>query len=199
MLNWEDYFANNTEVLRNKFNISNLNELYKKERQIVLERLSILILYGINGNFDANHLKAIHWYLFSPIYDFAGQYRQVDVFKEHSSFLGYECIKSELEKVLIEAKEKEVNENNLFEVAKFLGDFYYNLIYIHPFREGNGRSIREYLREFVEYKFPNLSINYDKVDKRNFLLGVTERDTYPLLIAFEIYNALERKDKILKK
>ena len=92
MLNWEDYFAGNTEVLRNKFNIYNFDELYKKERQIVLERLSTLILYGMNGNFDANHLKAIHWYLFSPIYDFAGRYREVNVFKGYSSFLGYECI-----------------------------------------------------------------------------------------------------------
>ena len=198
-MKWEDYLASNSDVLRNKFNISNLDELYKIEKEIVLERLSTLILYGLNGEFDADHLKAIHWYLFSPIYDFAGEYRQVNVFKEHSSFLGYECIKSELDKVLIEAKEKEINDNNLFEVARFLGDFYYNLIYIHPFREGNGRSIREYLREFVEYKFPNILINYNKVDKRNFLLGVTERDTYPLLLAYEFYNALERKDKILKK
>ena len=28
-------------------------------------------------------------------------------------------------------------------------------------------------------------------DKRNFLLGITEKDTYPLLLAYEIYNALE--------
>ena len=198
-MKWEDYLIDNSDVLRNKFNISDLNELYKKEKEIVIERLSVLNLYGINGEFDANHLKAIHWYLFSPIYDFAGKYREVNIFKEHSSFLGYECIKAELEKVLLEAKEKEINENSLFDIAKFLGDFYYNLIHIHPFREGNGRSIREYLREFVEYKFPNLSINYDKIDKKNFLLGITERDNYPLLLAFEIYNALEKNNKILKR
>ena len=198
-MKWEDYLASNSDILRNKFNISNLDELYKIEKEIVLERLSVLNLYGINGEFDCNHLKAIHWYLFSPIYDFAGKYREINIFKEHSSFLGYECIETELEKVMLEAKEKEVNENNLFDVAKFLGDLYYNLIYIHPFREGNGRSIREYLREFIEYKFTDLSINYDKIDKKNFLLGITERDTYPLLLAFEIYNALEKNNKKVKR
>ena len=196
MMNWEDYFKSNTEVLRNKFDITNQDELYEKEKKIVLERLSILILYGMNGNFDANHLKAIHWYLFSPVYDFAGRYREVNVFKEHSSFLGYECIPGELNKVLKDAKDKKINQDNLFDVAKFLGQLYYDLIYIHPFREGNGRSIREYLREFTEYKFPGLSLNYDKVDKKNFLLGITERDTYPLLLAYEIFNALEHKNKV---
>ena len=198
MKKWEDYLIPGTEVLKNKYNISDMDGLYKLEKQIVLERLSVLILYGINGEFDVKHLKAIHWYLFSPIYDFAGEFREVNIFKEHSSFLEYESIPKKLETVLLEAKEKEINSNNLFEVAKFLGELYYSLIKIHPFREGNGRSIREYLREFTEYKFPNLSLNYDKINKQNFLLGITERDTYPLLLAYEIYNALESQEKLVR-
>lgn len=92
--------------------------------------------------------------------------------------------------MLLNAKNIEVNTNNQFEIAKFLGDFYYNLILIHPFREGNGRSIREFLREFVIYKFKDYELDYSKIDGNNFLLGITEHDTYPLLLAFEINNAL---------
>ena len=194
-MKWEDYLIEGTDVLKNKLNIKDGNELYKKEKEFVLERLSALYLYGMIGEFNSNHLKAIHWYLFSPLYYFAGEYRQVDLFKEHSSFLNYQEIENELNKVLNEANNKEINDNNLFDIAKFIGDLYYNLIRILPFREGNGRSIREFIRQFTSYKFPNLSLNYNKIDKKNFLLGVTEHDTYPLLLAYEIYNALE-KDKV---
>ena len=44
---------------------------------------------------------------------------------------------------------KEVNENNKFEVARYISDLYISLINIHPFREGNGRTIREFIREFT--------------------------------------------------
>ena len=193
-MKWEDYLIEGTDVLKNKLNIKDGNELYKQEKEIVLERLSALYLYGMIGKYDSNHLKAIHWYLFSPIYEFAGDIRQVNLFKEHSSFLDYQEIENELNRVLDDANSKEIN-NNLFDIAKFIGDLYYNLIRIHPFREGNGRSIREFIRQFTSYKFPNLSLNYNKIDKKNFLLGITEHDTYPLLLAYEIYNALE-KDKV---
>ena len=194
-MKWEDYLIEGTDVLKNKLNIKDGNELYKQEKEIVLERLSALYLYEMIGKYDSNHLKAIHWYLFSPIYEFAGEYRKVNLFKEHSSFLDYQEIENELNRVLDDANSKEINDNNLFDIAKFIGDLYYNLIRIHPFREGNGRSIREFIRQFTSYKFPNLSLNYNKIDKKNFLLGITEHDTYPLLLAYEIYNALE-KDKV---
>ena len=76
-----------------------------------------------------------------------------------------------------------------------MGEFYRELIYIHPFREGNGRSIREFLREFAEYKF-NYQLDYSKIDKKNFLLGITDKNNYPLLLAYEIYNAMEEKEKV---
>ena len=87
---------------------------------------------------------------------------------------------------------------NKFEIARFLGDFYYNLILIHPFREGNGRTIREFLREFVMYKFPDYKLEYSRINSQNFLLGITERETYPLLLAYEINNALVKINVNLK-
>ena len=34
------------------------------------------------------------------------------------------------------------------------------------------------------------------MDKKNFLLGITEKNNYPLLLAYEIYNAMEEKEKV---
>lgn len=189
--NWEDYIYENG-VLKNKLGITNRDELHKIEEKITVEKLSLLYINPLIGNFDSNHLKAIHKYLFSDIYDFAGEYRKVDIFKKYTKFEDFNMIDEKLNNLLYYAKTHEVNQNNQFEIAKFLGDFYYNLILIHPFREGNGRAIREFLREFVLCKFIGYELEYSKINKENFLLGITERDTYPLLLAYEINNALEK-------
>lgn len=189
MKQWEDYVLDNG-VLKNKLHITNQDELYEVEKRIVTEKLSLLILNPYIGKFDSNHLKEIHRYLFKDIYDFAGEFREVNIYKKESAFLDYNLIEEKLNELLKNAKELEINDNNKFTIARFLGDFYYQLILIHPFREGNGRTIREFLREFTNYKFNNYELEYSRINKENFLLGVTERDTYPLLLAYEINNAL---------
>ena len=193
MKNWEDYTYENG-VLKNKFDIEDISELYKKEEAIVAEKLALLILYPISRRFDTNHLKAIHRFLFSDLYQFAGEFREVDIYKEETKFLNYELIEEELDKLLNYVKLVPINSNNSFDISRFLGDFYHKLIMIHPFREGNGRTIREFLREFVKYKFPDYELDYSKVNKDNFLLGITEHDRYPLLLAYEINNALTKVD-----
>ena len=85
---------------------------------------------------------------------------------------------------------EKIIEKEIIDKLVVLGDLYYELIMIHPFREGNGRTIREFLREFVKYKITGYELLYSKINKDNFLLGITERDTYPLLLAYEINNAL---------
>ena len=194
MLKFEDYFIPGTKVLKNKLGITDLDELIKMESKISLERLTNLCASDYEFIPSADYLCSIHKYLFESIYEFAGVYREVEIFKE-TGFLKPELIKEELPKVSKKYNDLEVNTSNKFEIARILGEFYRELIYIHPFREGNGRSIREFLREFAEYKF-NYQIDYSKIDKKNFLLGITSRELYPLLIAYEIYNAMEEKEKV---
>ena len=195
MKSWEDYLIPGTNILKNKLGIINQEELTKKEAEIVIEKLTALIYAGgMNGNFDAKHLCAIHHFLFSDLYDFAGIYREVQIYKI-TSFLSPEKIPLELDKLLEFAKQKEVNTNSLYEIASFLANFYYELIRIHPFREGNGRTIREFLREFTSYKFPDYQLDLSKIDKKNFLIGVVDHDTYPSLLIYEIYNALTKVSK----
>ena len=159
-----------------------------------LERLTNLCASDYEFIPSADYLCCIHKYLFESIYEFAGVYREVEIFKE-TEFLKPELIKEELTKVIKKYNDLEVNASNKFEIARILGEFYRELIYIHPFREGNGRSIREFLREFAEYKF-NYQLDYSKIDKKNFLLGITDKNNYPLLLAYEIYNAIEQKEKV---
>jgi len=189
-MEWNDYVYENG-VLKNKFDIRDEKLLLQKESEIVLTKLSALILTGLEGNFDINHLKRIHKYLFGEIYDFAGEFRQVEIYKPKSDivFSKYVNIEEELSKIMEEANRLKNLKVN-FETAMFLGNFYYKLIMIHPFREGNGRTIREFLREFVSSKIPGYELDYSKVNKQNFLLGITDYETYPNLLAYEIYNSL---------
>lgn len=190
MMKWEDYLIEGTDILKNKFEITDQDKLSEIENIHVVSKLSNLYDKEITGNYDSKHLCALHRYLFSDIYDFAGKYREVMIYKKYSGFLEPELISSRLDSVMKDAKNKIISTESKYMISKFLGDYYYDLIMIHPFREGNGRCIREFLREFVMYKFPDYMLDFTKIDKQNFYLGVVERKDYPELLTYEIYNGL---------
>lgn len=190
MMKWEDYLIEGTDILKNKFEITDQDKLSEIENIHVVSKLSNLYDKEITGNYDSKHLCALHRYLFSDIYDFAGKYREVMIYKKYSGFLEPELISSRLDSVMKDAKNKIISTESKYMISKFLGDYYYDLIMIHPFREGNGRCIREFLREFVMYKFSDYMLDFTKIDKQNFYLGVVERKDYPELLTYEIYNGL---------
>lgn len=200
---WEDYFIENTEVFKNKLGITNEKELDDYEKKMVVSKLSYLYIYPINGNFDAEHLCEIHKFLFGDLYEFAGEYRTVDVCKidalKKTVFLPYQEIESELTKLFQEMNSKEFELEEKFEIAKYIGDYYYRLIEIHPFREGNGRTTREFIRELVMHKFPKYELDYTKIDKNNFFIGVVNHELYPTLLAYEIYNGLIERENVREK
>ena len=68
---WEDYFIDGTDVLKNKLGITEKEELKEKETEITLRKLVELYERPIEGNFDKEHYCNLHKYLFGDIYDFA--------------------------------------------------------------------------------------------------------------------------------
>ena len=105
---WDNYFIENTEVLKNNFNITNKEDLETKEKEISLKKLTYLELFPIEGMFDINHLKAIHMFLFSEIYPFAGKFRTCSLAKK-TQFYDPEIIEDELIKTL-DKLNKEIEE-----------------------------------------------------------------------------------------
>lgn len=164
---WESYFYPGTNVLKNKLNIKDYDELKKKEAEISFEKLVELYDKPIKGNFNKEHLKAIHKYIFEDVYDWAGEYRYVDMVKE-TGFTQCSFIDQYLTKEL-ELMQKEATQvHDINRLAIFLASYYVNLIAIHPFREGNGRSIREFLREFVIEISKNFKSGPLELDWTNF-------------------------------
>lgn len=148
---WDSYFYPGTNVLKNKMNITDHDELKQKEAEISFEKLVELYENPIQGSFDKEHLKAIHKYIFGELYDWAGEYRYVDMIKT-TGFTQCSVIDAFLTNELEMMKQESEQVHDLNHLADFLATYYVQLIAVHPFREGNGRSIREFLREFVVIK-----------------------------------------------
>ena len=63
-------------TLKNKFGLRNHEALEIAETRCVTDRLlEIQIGQGPTGDFDAEHLKAIHRHLFQDVYEWAGRTR----------------------------------------------------------------------------------------------------------------------------
>ena len=146
---WDDYLIEKTNILKNKFNISNKEELLKKEKEEILIKLAMLHLEPIAIECSFESLKSIHKYLFEDIYYFAGEVRTCTLSKNGYNFLEPEKIEKEADIIIQQYSNNIDSVTSVGELAFVLAPFYYDLIRIHPFREGNGRTIREFLREIV--------------------------------------------------
>lgn len=194
-INWDSYLIPGSNVLKNKLGITNSDELKGIEKNIVRKKLAYLYLKPVKGNFDTEHLLNIHKFIFDEIYPFAGKFRICSM-QKNTMFCNPEEIQNHLTEIL-----KEMNEvfnqdiSSIQEFAFKLGSYYYDLIYVHPFREGNGRSIRVFVRDFVLEKSKNLScgpldLDYTKIDSKNLLMGTVNRYIYPSMIEVEFMKGL---------
>lgn len=193
--NWDKYFYPNSDVLINNYNIQDNDELLKKETEISFDKLVELYENPIEGNFDIKHLCEIHKYLFGDLYPWAGSFRIVNIAKNNSKF----CIHSQINDTLeyeLPLMNKEISMISGKErLAEFLAEYYVVLLNIHPFREGNGRTIREFLREFVASKTMNYDIDWSKMDPKNINEAIVNARFFKGPITMEFYKAIVERDK----
>src|SRR5690606_4949923 len=139
-----------TDVLINLFDVQDEEKLKELEKVYTLFRLSELQLQKPADPVDAKAFLAIHRYLLQDVYPFAGELRQEMISKGTSSFAHPKHIETHLMKIFEELKAenylKDLPRNGLVsQLAYFLSE----LNALHPFREGNGRSIREFARQLL--------------------------------------------------
>ncbi|TWT06667.1 cell filamentation protein Fic [Planococcus sp. CPCC 101016] len=139
-----------TDVLINLFDIQDEEKLKELEKVYSLLRLSELQIQKPADPMDVEAFLAIHRYLLQDVYPFAGELRKEMISKGSSSFAHPKHIETHLLKIFDELKEenylKELPRNQLISrLAYFLSE----LNALHPFREGNGRSVREFARRLM--------------------------------------------------
>ena len=76
-----------TTCLINKMGIRDEAVLAETEAAVVLGKASLLDQHPIQGDFDFNHYKRIHHFLFSDLYDWAGQIRTINLSKKGTEFV----------------------------------------------------------------------------------------------------------------
>lgn len=103
-----------TDVLINKFNIRDAKHLLSIEETITSLKIGKLRNKPIKGQFDIDHLKRIHKYIFGDIYHFAGEFRDELIIKENVRFANPLYIEENAKKLFQELK----NENYLVGLDK---------------------------------------------------------------------------------
>lgn len=144
----DPYLYPSTTVLRNKLGIRDPAQLEQAERMLVTQRAA----EGIpSGAFDLNHMKAIHRHLFQDIYDWAGEIRTVEIAKGGQQFQFRQFIETGMADV--QARLEQANFLNGLSATVFaeqVGRIMGDVNYVHPFREGNGRTQLLYLEQLAE-------------------------------------------------
>lgn len=141
------YCYPDSDVLKNKLNIRNKDELKAAEEEFTAVKQLVLLQDPVKGYFTKTHLLRIHRFLFEDVYPFAGQIRREQISKGDTMFYPPDTIDRELNRVFAAIHEnKLLKEKKAYEQIQNLSWTMAELNIIHPFREGNGRSIRELIR-----------------------------------------------------
>jgi cell filamentation protein len=150
---------NNYQYLDPEYKYSNKNGLLHNLANIVDERIliafeSLKVTKRVEELYEnplkiknSSSLLDIHRYLFKDVYTWAGQVRTVNITKDGKPFfdgerfpLGFQYIDS----LIIEFRK--IKTNNKKEISQKLAEILDDVNYLHPFRDGNGRTQREFLR-----------------------------------------------------
>ena len=155
-------------ALENKLNITDQAELAREEERISKSSAKKMFETGyLNtlepGTFEA--LKQIHKYLFEGIYEFAGKLRKVNIAKGNFRFIHLAYLEEAIKNI------EKMPQSTYEEII----EKYVEMNIAHPFREGNGRSMRIWL-DLILKKELNLVVDWSKVDKTDYLLAM-ERST----------------------
>lgn len=138
-------------VLKNKLGITNEDILSNLEAELTSIKLANFLINPIKGNLDFDHYKKIHKEIFEDLFAFAGRTRTVSMSKGTTAFCLWMYIDEQCDKIFKQIKSELFQERRFIKIEKeeFIGliaKYMTELNVIHPFREGNGRTLREYFR-----------------------------------------------------
>lgn len=148
----DPYVYAGTDILRNKLDIQGKEKLEEVEFSITATELAALDEDPVAGNFDLEHLQAIHAQLFDQLYDWAGKLRTVDIEKDGTRFAHVVHLENAAQGLFSQLKQDKWLKG--LDKGEFLGKFthYYSEINVlHPFREGNGRVQRAFFTLLAKY------------------------------------------------
>lgn len=147
----ETYCYPGTDVLRNKAEITDANELDAYEGELSTLRSIEILENPLAGQFDLALLQHIHFALFQDIYDWAGKIRTVDISRGNSRFANVRFIESAANEIFNKlARENWLKGLDAGHLSKRLAHYLSEINALHPFREGNGRVQRIFISQLSQ-------------------------------------------------
>ena len=161
------YCYKDSDILINKFDIRDVKKLKLAERKLTMLRLLELFDDPIEGRFDLAHLQNIHRYIFQDIYEWSGEIRTIDIAKEHM-FCNAKFIRPQADEIFLKLKKESYlgkldNDGFIKRLAYYLGE----INALHPFRDGNGRSQRVFIRALALRN--GYVIHYDRITPKEMI------------------------------
>lgn len=151
-------------VLQNKLGITESAKLAREEERI--SKIKAIELFNKNiladkksGTFDT--LSYIHEFLFNDIYEFAGKVRVENIAKDNFRFAPVMFLNAALDNI------DKMPQSTFDQII----EKYVEMNIAHPFREGNGRSMRLWLDHILKSELGKV-VDWNKVDKEDYLLAM---------------------------
>ena len=169
-------------TLENKLNISDSYLLAKEEELISKKKALELFDNGLINTFEIGTFKGlsdIHRYLFEDIYEFAGKIRIVNISKGNFRFAPIMYFEEALLSI------EKMPQSTFDEIV----EKYIEMNVAHPFREGNGRSMRIWLDMILKKEIGKV-IDWSRIDKQDYLLAMERSPVKDIEIKYLLRNAL---------
>lgn len=169
-------------ALENKLGLTSSADLAREEERISKKKA---VDFFENGSMDKlepgtfSSLQAIHKYLFDEIYDFAGEIRNVNLAKGNFRFAPVMYLQAALENI------DKMPQSTFDEIV----EKYVEMNVAHPFREGNGRSMRIWLDLIFKAEIQRV-VDWSKIDKEDYLLAMERSPIKDIEIKHLLKNAL---------
>ncbi len=172
-------------MLKNKLGITSSVELAREEERLTKLRAVELFDSKKIDEFEVGTFKGlslIHKFLFNDIYYFAGKIREENIAKGNFRFASAMYLDEILKKI------DEMPQDTFENIVKK----YIEMNIAHPFREGNGRSIRIWL-DMILRKELNQVIDWSKINKEDYLLAMERSPIKDLELRLLLKKALTDK------
>ncbi|MDR0846909.1 MAG: Fic family protein [Lactobacillales bacterium] len=181
------YTYRDSPVLVNKLNITDYETSRNKEYELASSNLVKLGFKPIKVT-TINEVLKIHEAIFGDMYTWAGQLRKVNISKEGNAFMPLQSFDTGIEYLNSLIVDFYNRANSRSEIAKSLAEILDNLNYMHPFREGNGRTQREVIRSLAIEKgyYADVDIATDDEIYNLYMEGTVFGDVAKLTKLFDI-------------
>lgn len=169
-------------ALENKLGIKSSAELAREEERISKKKAVELFENGMLEKLEAGKFQTlceIHKYLFDDIYDFAGKIRTVNLSKGNFRFAPLMYLETAIKNV------DKMPQNTFDEIV----EKYVEMNIVHPFREGNGRSMRIWLDMMLKKQIRQV-VDWSKIEKEDYLMAMERSPIKDIEIKYNLKAAL---------